>query len=398
MLVARLPLACELVGRPGLRNRPVAVIHPDEGVLWSVSPAAAAEGVEEGQRVSEAVGRCPSLVVLDGRPALYEEVHREMVEALERTMPTVEPAGLGTAYVDLTGLSRSCSSGAKGVWALWEALLGCAPAKLRPRLGVGPSKFVARLAASRADMTDERLQIVEAGGVDRFMAPLPVEVAPVAAEVVRRLRLVGITTVGELAGVPERVLVAQFGPEGRRLAGLLHGEAEPVVARPPVEQVEERLALDEPLVSRLAVLAAGAHLVGRVVGHPRLGARVARQVVLRAVTEQGRVWGSTVTLREPRRDREGVWVAVAPVLERAELPGPVSELEVGLAELRPEQGWQTEMEVLASGRGRAVRRERLEEALRQLRAHYGRCLVGKMVPVEPWNRVPERRWALVELD
>lgn len=103
-------------------------------------------------------------------------------------------------------------------------------------------------------------------------------------------------------------------------------------------------------------------------------------------------------MREPRRDREGVWVAVAPVLERAELPGPVSELEVGLAELRPEQGWQTELEVSGGRRGLAVRRERLEEALRQLRARYGRCLVGKMVPVEPQNRVPERRWALVELD
>jgi hypothetical protein len=138
--------------------------------------------------------------------------------------------------------------------------------------------------------------------------------------------------------------------------------------------------------------------VGRVVRHPRLGARVARQVVLRAVTDQGRVWGSTVTLQEPRRDREGVWAAVAPVLERAELPGPVSHLEVGLAGLRPEQGWQTELEVSGGRRGRAVQRERLEDSLRQLRARYGRCLVGKMVPVEPQNRVPERRWALVELD
>lgn len=397
-MVARLPLACELVERPGLQHRPVAVIRPDDGLLWSVSPEAAAEGVEEGQRVSEAVGRCPSLVVLDGRPALYEEVHREMVEALERVVPTVEEAELGVAYADLAGLSRSYSSAVGKVWELGEALLECAPAELRSCLGVGPSKFVARLAASQTNWTGDRTRIVAAGEVDRFMAPLPVEVVPVAAEMVRRLRLVGITTVGQLAGVPQRVLVAQFGPEGRWLAGLLRGEVEPVVARPPVERVEERLALDEPLTSRPAVLAAGAHLVGRVVRHPRLGARVARQVVVRAVTEQGRVWGSTVTLREPRRDQEGVWVAVAPVLERAELPGPVSELEVGLAELRPEQGWQTELEMLGGRRGRALRRERLEEALRQLRARYGRCLVGKMVPVEPQNRLPERRWALVELD
>jgi protein ImuB len=44
------------------------------------------------------------------------------------------------------------------------------------------------------------------------------------------------------------------------------------------------------------------------------------------------------------------------------------------------------------------RRERIEEGMRQLRTRYGRTLVGRMVPVEPWSRIPERRWALVELE
>ena len=85
---------------------------------------------------------------------------------------------------------------------------------------------------------------------------------------------------------------------------------------------------------------------------------------------------------------------LAPALERASLPGPVSELSIELRGLRPSRGWQGE---LLPTRRLAERRERIDEGMRQLQAHYGRSLVGRMVP-EPWSRIPERRWALVELE
>lgn len=391
MTVARLPLACELAGRPELWHHPAAVAHPDAGTVWSVSPAAADEGIVEGQRLSEAVGRCPSLVVFEARPAHYEATNEAMLDALERTAPEVESAGLGAAYVDLAGLDRSYG----GVERLHAVLLGCAPQELRPRLGVGPTKFVALLAATQVPGCGAR--VIGDDEVAGFVASVPVEALPVPAEMVRRLRLVDITTVGELARLPRRALVAQFGAEGSRLAGLLDGVAEPVRPRPQVERLRERLVLSEPLASKPAVLAAAEHVLGRVLRHPRLGDRVARQIVVRAVTEQGKSWESTITLREPRGDREGMWVALAPVLERAVLPGPVGELSIELRELCPRRGWQGEL-LTSSHSARAARRERVEESLRQLQARYGQCLVGRMAPVEPWNRIPERRWAFVELD
>jgi nucleotidyltransferase/DNA polymerase involved in DNA repair len=392
LMVARLPLACEVADRPELWHRPVAVAHPDAPVVWTVSPMAQAEGVQEGQRLSEAVGRCPTLVVLAARPARYEAVDATLLDAVEQVIPGVEPAGLGVAYVDLSGAIRRYGSPER----LHAALLACAPRTLRPRLGVGPTKFIALLAAST---THDAVRVVDEGEVDAFLAPVPVDALPVSGEVVRRLRLVDLTTVGELARLPRRALVAQFGAEGDRLGGLLGGMAEPVRPRPRQERLRERLALPEPLASRPAVLAAADHVLQRVLRHPRRGERVIRQVVVRAETEQGQRWQSTVTLREPRRDRDRIWVALAPVIERAALPGPVSELSIELRQLRPAQGWQGELLAATPAEGdRAARRERVEEGLRQLRARYGRCLVGRMAPMESWNRIPERRWALVELD
>jgi nucleotidyltransferase/DNA polymerase involved in DNA repair len=396
LVVPRFPLACELGDRPALWGRPVVVAHPDAPVVWSASPAASVEGVVEGQRLSEAMGRCPSLVVLDARPARYEARDAAMLDALERVVPGgVEPEGLGTAYVDLAGLVRCHGSPD----ALHTALLGCAPSELRPRLGVGPSKFVARLAASQArshGRTGRDVRVVDEAEVTTFVASVPVAALPVEAEVIRRLRLVGISTVGELAGLPRHALVAQFGAEGTRLVGLLGGAVEPLCPRPRQERLRERLAFPEPLTSREAVLAAAAQVLRRVLRHPKRRGRVARQFVMRAETEQGKRWESTVTLRHARGDHDGVWVALAPALERASLPGPVSELSIELRGLRASRGWQNEL--LSTSRASAERRERIEEGLRQLRIRYGRNPVGRMVPVEPWSRIPERRWALVELD
>jgi nucleotidyltransferase/DNA polymerase involved in DNA repair len=394
LVIPRFPLACELADRPELWGHPVVVAHCDSPVVWSASSAAAVEGVVEGQRLSEAMGRCPSLVVLDARPARYEDRDAAILDAVERVVPGVEPAGLGTAYVDLTGVVRCYRSPA----ALHAALLACAPSELRPRLGVAPTKFVAGLAALQAGTDDQspHVGVVEETEVAAFVAAVPVTALPVEAEMIRRLRLVGITTVGELAALPRHALVAQFGTQGIRLVALLDGAAEPVRPRPREERLRERLAFPEALTSREAVLAAAAQVLRRVLRHPRRRGRVARQLVVRAETEQGKRWESRVTLRHARCDPDGLWLTLAPVLERASLPGPVSELSVELRGLRPSRGWQGEL--LPSRRASAERRERIEEGLRQLRARYGRSLVGRMVPVEPWSRIPERRWALVELE
>jgi DNA polymerase-4/protein ImuB len=47
----------------------------------------------------------------------------------------------------------------------------------------------------------------------------------------------------------------------------------------------------------------------------------------------------------------------------------------------------------------ARRRAQLLAALRQLKQQFGgESLVTRMVEVEPWSRIPERRYALIDYD
>ena len=165
--------------------------------------------------------------------------------------------------------------------------------------------------------------------------------------------------------------------------------------RPPRRspRLAERLVLEAPLASRLALLAAWEQTLSRLARRRAFRGLVARQALLVAATERGRQWTRTITFKEPLHEARRIWAALRPPLEEAEFPGPLSELLVELRGLEPAAGQQ-----LALPSARSVLRGRLEEGLRQLKARYGYCPVGRVVEVEPWNRVPERRLALIDFD
>jgi DNA polymerase-4/protein ImuB len=43
-------------------------------------------------------------------------------------------------------------------------------------------------------------------------------------------------------------------------------------------------------------------------------------------------------------------------------------------------------------------KRQLREAAQQLRTRFGRPVVSKVVEVEPWSRLPERRHALIDYE
>ncbi|MGH7776576.1 MAG: DNA polymerase Y family protein [Candidatus Dormibacterales bacterium] len=387
LLVSRFPLACELAERPLLRGRAAAVTGPG-GAVWAASPAAERCGVEAGQPVREALGACPGLAVLEGRPARCQAIFEQILDSLGKIVFTVEPGAPGVAYAALDELAQL--KGRPRTAA--PALLACAPDALEPRLGIAPSRFAA-LAAAQAAPGGACLA-VEPGELVGFLAGRPVEVLPVSTEMLRRLRLLGLVRLGELAVLPRSALAAQFGPEGALAWDLATGVPEaPLSRRRERVMVQERLALEPPLASLPALAAAWEQTLGRALRQPAMRGQAARRAVLRAETERGLGWERDVTFKEALSERERIWPAVSSAIAEAVLPGPVAEIALDLEGLTAARGRQL---ALPSQRGGI--KERLEESLRQLKARYGYCPVGKVVEIEPWSRIPERRLALIDFD
>src|SRR2546423_576258 len=116
---------------------------------------------------------------------------------------------------------------------------GCGRAPRPPRgpgVGWGHGKFVSWVAATRAQPGEA--VIVQPGEEGSFLAAQPLAALPLDSDTHRRLRQLGVTTLGALAALPEEAVVSQFGRVGRRLWRLAAGgDAQPGGGRgvrPPV--------------------------------------------------------------------------------------------------------------------------------------------------------------------
>ena len=382
--IPRVPLAVELAARPQLRGLPVVVAHPRRPEVGVASPEAERWGILAGQSLSEAIARCPELEVVDARPSRCASLAEEIVTRLETVAPGVEPVYEGLSFVDLRGLV-----GVHGGEApMQAALLGSVPAGLGGRLGIAPFKIAARLAALSAE--PGTAVVLDAERTGSFMAAQPITALDLEAETVRRLHLLGLRTLADVRAVGAAALTAQFGPVGRWLADLVSGRRqEPVRPRAWQEEVREELDLETPLATAEPLVMAVNHLLVRATTGPAFAGRAARQFRLVLETEHDRRWERVITFKEALSEAPRIADMVRPQLLGAQLPGAVIHVSLELRELVWAQGWQVH---LLSRQGE--HRTELEEGLRKLRARYGHCPVERIVEVEPWNRIPERRRAL----
>ncbi|MDI3341762.1 MAG: DNA polymerase Y family protein [Sphaerobacter sp.] len=382
-------LRVAVLDHPELDGTPLVLATPPGGrnLVADRTPEAAARGIRPGMSLREVTALCPEAVVVQPNPVREAAAFERIVTRLEGLSPLVEPAEPGCCYVDLRGLDRHYGTPERAA----ARLLQTVPPLLRPRVGLAPGKFAARVAAGQAAPGGWR--IVPPGEVAAFLADLSVEWLPLPAEMLRRLERLGLRTMRDLAALPAHAVQARFGPAGRRAWELAQGlDDEPVRPRARGETVVVELALPAPATSRDALLLALRQLVTRAFARPALRGRGVRQARLRAQLEGGRSWEHVATLREPA-GRERLIAALGHRLQAVELPAPLETLSLELTGLTAEAAHQTS---LLGARPRRTRQ--LVEAIRQLKQRYGTSPIYRVVEVEPWSRIPERRRALISYD
>ena len=142
-------------------------------------------------------------------------------------------------------------------------------------------------------------------------------------------------------------------------------------------------------------MAALDQLLAQTFSHPTLAGRSVRQVRLRALLADGLSWERSYTFKEALASREAARFALKSKLELPNglPPAAIDELFLELLGLSGEAARQGSLFV-----ARARQLGQIAEAARQLRARYGHVPLYHVVEVEPWSRIPERRWALVTCD
>jgi len=357
-----------------------------DAAVFDCSLGAEASGVRQGMRMSEAIGLCHRAVVLPPDLPHYQRRFDDVLDFLDGCSPVVDSSDLGTAYLSLHGPSLKLEPVADEVIASLHRRLGFMAA-----VGTAGGKFTARVAAQT--MRPGLAKIVSPGQEASFLASLLVDHLPMSDSMRWRLGLLGLHTIGDIARLPLGAFQSQFGPEGRRCWELASGiDNEPLVPRVKEETVIRRLQLAARAVTLEAILVGVERLVYAAYASPDRRGRWVRRAVVRAVLDTG-TWELPVSFREALADPRDAWFAVKGAIARHPPERPVEELEVELVGLSAESGKQAGM---LEGKGKLWRQ--VEEAARQLRAQEGRAPIGKVVEVEPWSRIPERRAVFIEFD
>jgi DNA polymerase-4 len=299
---------------PGLRGRPVIV---GAGVVLAASYEAKAFGVRTAMGGAEARRLCPAAVVVPPRMAMYSEASKELFSVFEESSPVVEGLSIDEAFLDVRGLAHIRGTPIEIAVRLRRDVL--ARVGVPVTVGVASTKFLAKVASGVAK--PDGLLVVAAGREHAFLRPLPVErLWGVGAATSAKLRERGITTVGEVAELPETILVSLLGrAAGRQLHALAHNrDPRPVQAGRRRGSIGSQCALGRSRRSSEDVSAVLVGLVDRVTRRMRVAGRVGRTIVLRLRFGDFSRATRSVTLPLPTAHTHTILVTARWLLARAQ--------------------------------------------------------------------------------
>jgi DNA polymerase-4 len=226
-------VSVELLRRPELLGQPVIIGgQAGRGVVSSCSYEARAMGVRSAMPVGQAMRLCPEAVVIKPDMAAYGAASRLVRAIIEAEAPLFEQVSIDEFNLDLSGMDEHI-----GCWKWSQALRQKVMSEtgLPLSIGLAVNKTVAKIAAGAAKPNGEIC--VEAGTEKAFLAPMPVGKIPMVGEQTeKKLRAMGIFTIGQLAQTSVFHVEHELGKHGRILWEKANG-----IHDTPVETEHERV-------------------------------------------------------------------------------------------------------------------------------------------------------------
>jgi protein ImuB len=252
-------------------------------------------GLQAGMSLADARARVPGVTALPAEPDADAHLLQQIAEACERFTPLVALDAPDGVTLDITG----CAHLFGGEEAMHATVLGF---MRRLRMNARAA-LCATPDAARALARHSRNVIVEQGGDEAALRPLPVTALALEHDVLHGLIRAGLKTLGDIADRPSLIFSARFGADvGRMLARTLGREDMRITPlRPPAPCMAER-HFAEPMLhqdSVSATLASLADDVCALMGRRGAGGRIFEATLFLA---EGGVCRIRIETGRPLRD------------------------------------------------------------------------------------------------
>ena len=385
VLLPHFPLRCEILRKPQLAGQPALLMQMEgsQKILLDYSPDL--DNLEHGMPLQQALARQGAASLIQADIPYYYSVFNEILEKLETRCPLVEGYDLGQAYLGLDGMQLIHPDDQ----SLTKSIKAVLPDVFAPQMGIAEGKFPAYLAAMDSSAGGYRTLN---GDLRNFLKNLSCDVLPISIKNKDKLRNFGIKTLGQVTSLPSGPLQSQFGPEGKLISELARGfDSTPLYPRFMEENIEESTVLSSVTVALEAVLITVEALLTRVFARDILKGRGIRRLNLWTRGWRTEHWVHTVQYKEPAMDVKNVMARIKPLMESFPQPGPVERIGLQVTGMGYRSGRQKSL----FSDVRAM--DRLMDDIKQLEFRMGGPQIFRIKEVEPWSRIPERRYVLAPI-
>jgi DNA polymerase-4 len=399
--------ALERRGDTALNDKPLAIGgQPWESrPVYAFSQEVAHKGVQPGMSLRLVHVLSPQSHFMPATELKYSQTSGEIVDILMDFARFIEPEELWHPF---TKVDQRLTMSARTLPARYCLDLEELPLKeslpfsrqigqavrqethLSPAIGLAANKFTAQIAATLG--SSNCVLPVSPGEEAQFLSTRATDFLPLDKEAARRLRLLGIRTLGQLADLPLDTLRTQFGPSVEPFYNLVQGRDDGALQSMPAERHEEVGRLFEaPLTNMLDLTAVLGRMSAKLVDRLQAAALEGRELCLVCETEDGERQRCQVTLRRPTADAQHLSDAVLELVARLSFSSGISSLTIIMTDLTPATTCQLTLF------GESEISQRLQQTVGNLVAKYGASLFSQPVLTEPHHPLPERRFQLQTL-
>jgi DNA polymerase-4 len=253
-------------------------------------------------------------VYLRGDFKEYQRVSRAFHAILAECTPLVESGGLDEAYLDITGCEPLVGNPQQAAEMIRLRIR--ADLRISASVGIASCRLVAKVASDAAK--PDGVCLVLEGTEAAFLAPMPLRALPMLGpSTEKRLSALGLSTLGQLASIPDSTLEAMFGPHGLVIKARAQGvDPSRVGGEHHAKSIsrEGTFAADVADPAHLrSVLRAFSESVGSQL---RRQGRRARTVTLKLRYEDFTTVNRSVTLPRPASSDEAIFEAGNAMLDR----------------------------------------------------------------------------------
>ena len=201
-------------------------------IILAKSAPAKKYGIKTGEPLFQALEKCPQLRIVQPDYPLYVEASRHFVEMLRQFSPAVEQYSIDEAWVDMTGTRRLF--GDPRVAAEKMRLRICEELGFTVNIGISSNKLLAKMAGDFEKPNKVHTLFPEE--MESKFWPLPVrDLFLVGAATERKLKTLGIYTIGQLAKADVFVLRKRLGKHGETIWHFANGRNADMVTPEPAE-------------------------------------------------------------------------------------------------------------------------------------------------------------------